>query len=166
VLSARGTTEDRITGLADGADDYLPKPFSPAELALRVHRVLARGATSPLHENTPTVVHGDLVLDRARHVVTVAGEQARLTAVEFRLLGALLDASGRVLTRDQLLDAVYGNDQDSVLDRTIDVHIGRLRDKLHDSAERPRHIETVRGLGYRAADVQDGAQPGPGRDTA
>jgi DNA-binding response OmpR family regulator len=165
VLSARGTTEDRIAGLADGADDYLPKPFSPAELALRVHRVLARGAAPPSHEATPPLVHGDLLLDRARHVVTVAGEQARLTAVEFRLLGALLDAGGRVLTRDQLLDAVYGNDQDSVLDRTIDVHIGRLRDKLHDSAERPRHIETVRGLGYRAADVPDGVQPGHGRGT-
>jgi DNA-binding response OmpR family regulator len=153
VLSARGTTADRITGLGDGADDYLPKPFSPAELALRVRRVLARGATPQPPESARPLVHGDLVLDRARHLVFVAGKPVRMTAVEFRLLAALLDAAGRVLTRDQLLDAVYGQDQDSVLDRTIDVHIGRLRVKLQDSAERPSHIETVRGLGYRAADL-------------
>ncbi len=164
VLSARGTTADRITGLGEGADDYLPKPFSPAELTLRVRRVLARSASPvPPPESTPPLMHGDLVVDRARHSVTVAGKSARLTAVEFRLLAALLDAAGRVLTRDQLLDAVYGHDQDSVLDRTIDVHVGRLRDKLHDSAERPRYVETVRGLGYRAADLPHTVANGPGR---
>jgi DNA-binding response OmpR family regulator len=157
VLSARGTTANRIAGLGDGADDYLPKPFSPAELALRVRRVLARGASPQPPESAPPLAHGDLALDRARHLVSVAGKPVRLTAVEFRLLAALLDAAGRVLTRDQLLDAVYGQDQDSVLDRTIDVHIGRLRDKLQDSPERPRHIETVRGLGYRAADLPQAA---------
>jgi DNA-binding response OmpR family regulator len=156
VLSARGTTSDRITGLIEGADDYVPKPFSPAELALRVRRVLAR-ATSPEPASMPPTLHGDLVLDPARHSVTVAGEPVRLTAVEFRLLAALLDAAGRILTRDQLLDAVYGHDQDSVLDRTIDVHVGRLRDKLHDSAERPRYVETVRGLGYRATEPHEAA---------
>jgi DNA-binding response OmpR family regulator len=161
MLSARGTTSDRITGLGDGADDYLPKPFSPAELALRVRRVLGRARAAGPSESQAPIVHGDLVLDPARHRVTLAGKPVSLTAVEFRLLAALLDASGRVLTRDQLLDAVYGHDEDSVLDRTIDVHVGRLRDKLHDSAEHPRYVETVRGLGYRAAD-----QPGAGTATA
>jgi len=167
ILSARGLVDDRITGLAAGADDYLPKPFSPAELVLRVQRILERtdgaggaggsggdgGAREPIR-------HGDLVLDPARHEVRIAGRTVPLTAVEFRLLSTLLEADGRVLTRDQLLDAVYGQDEAEILDRTVDVHVGRLRDKLGDDAEHPRYVATVRGVGYRAAPLpEDGGAP-------
>ena len=151
VLSARGTTSDRITGLGEGADDYLPKPFSPAELVLRVKRVLARASPAESPASDMPLKLGDLVVDRARHVVTVGGRAAELTTVEFRLLCTLLEAGGRVLSRDQLLDAVYGVDAEEILDRTIDVHIGRLRDKLGDDADNPRYVITVRGVGYRAA---------------
>jgi DNA-binding response OmpR family regulator len=153
VLSARGTTIDRIAGLEDGADDYLPKPFSPAELVVRVKAILRRtgAATEPARPSTGAIHHHDLVLDPARHEVTVGGSPVQLTHVEFRLLQTLLEADGRVLSRDQLLDAVYGADQNEVLDRTIDVHIRRLRDKLGDDPDAPRYVATVRGAGYRSA---------------
>ena len=156
ILSARGLTDDRITGLAAGADDYLPKPFSPAELVLRVERILDRsgvggpGASEPIKG---LINHGDLVVDRDRHEVRAGEQPVTLTSIEFRLLVALLEADGRVLSRDQLLVAVYGEDEAGILDRTVDVHIGRLRDKLGDDAERPRYIATVRGHGYRAAPI-------------
>ena len=156
ILSARGLVDDRIAGLAAGADDYLPKPFSPAELVLRVQRILERtgndAAVVAGAEREP-IHHGDLVLDRERHEVRVRDRPVALTAVEFRLLATLLEADGRVLTRDQLLDAVYGQDESEILDRTVDVHIGRLRDKLGDDADAPRYVATVRGVGYRAAPV-------------
>jgi len=169
ILSARGLVDDRITGLAAGADDYLPKPFSPAELVLRVQRILDRTGDGPAtgpdsggvaRSNGP-IRHGDLVLDRERHEVRVGGRLVTLTVLEFRLLAALLEAHGRVLSRDQLLDAVYGQDEAEILDRTVDVHIGRLRDKLGDDADAPRYVATVRGVGYRAAplpDAPDGAE--------
>ncbi len=146
VLSARGMLSDRIRGFEDGADDYLPKPFSPAELVLRVKSILRRQT-----EDSSPIVHGDLVVDPARYEVRRSGTPVELTRVEFQLLLALLEADGRVLTRDQLLDAVYGHDASDVMDRTIDVHVGRLREKLSDDAESPRYIATVRGVGYRAA---------------
>jgi DNA-binding response OmpR family regulator len=166
VLSARGTTLDRIAGLEDGADDYLPKPFSPAELVVRVKAILRR-ATPSLVADTSTggtpaetdrpdgkpISHNDLVLDPARHEVRIGGRLVGLTHVEFRLLQTLLEADGRVLSRDQLLDAVWGSDQSEVLDRTIDVHIRRLRDKLGDDPDAPRYVATVRGAGYRSAPV-------------
>ncbi len=153
ILSARGSTIDRIAGLEDGADDYLPKPFSPAELVLRVRSILRRSmAGSPDGDaGRRPLSHGDLLVDLDRHEVTRDGQEIPLTRVEFRLLQTILEADGRVLTRDQLLDAVYGHDQADVLDRTVDVHIGRLRDKLGDDAEDPRYVATVRGVGYRAA---------------
>lgn len=165
VLSARGSTLDRIGGLEDGADDYLPKPFSPAELVLRVKAILRRADTDSRDPAAATrsaavsgpIGHADLRLDPDRYEVSQAGRIVPLTRVEFRLLQVLLEADGRVLSRDQLLDAVYGQDQTDVLDRTIDVHIGRLRDKLGDDAERPRYVMTVRGVGYRAAPVPAGA---------
>lgn len=152
ILSARGTTSDRIEGLEEGADDYLPKPFSPSELVLRVKRILERTgrAGETAVSERPVLRHGDLMLDRDRHELSVAGRPVALTAAEFRLLVALLEAHGRVLTRDKLMDAVYGP-AEAVLDRTIDVHVGRLREKLGDDAGRPRFIATVRGVGYRAA---------------
>lgn len=150
ILSARGTVSDRIEGLEEGADDYLPKPFSPAELVLRVRRVLER-----IEERLPSpgrapIRHGDLLVDPDRHEVSVGGRPVTLTPAEFRLLTALLEAGGRVLDRNQLMDAVYGPEE-AVLDRTIDVHVGRLRDKLGDDADEPRYVATVRGVGYRAA---------------
>ena len=165
VLSARGSTMDRIAGLADGADDYLPKPFSPAELVLRVKSILRRTGLETTVDGGPdrtagarsTLIHDDLVIDRERFEVTRAGSAIPLTRVEFRLLAALIEADGRVLNRDQLLDAVYGNDQADVLDRTIDVHVGRLRDKLGDDADHPRYVATVRGIGYRAAPIRSAA---------
>jgi DNA-binding response OmpR family regulator len=163
VLSARSSTIDRIAGLEDGADDYLPKPFSPAELVLRVKSILRRAA--PTVDVTPTaraapgaasfagpvLRHGDLTIDPSRHEVRRGDQAIDLTRVEFRLLSAILGADGRVLSRDQLLDAVYGQDAADVLDRTIDVHIRRLRDKLDDDPDAPRYVQTVRGVGYRAA---------------
>jgi two-component system alkaline phosphatase synthesis response regulator PhoP len=167
VLSARGTTIDRIAGLEDGADDYLPKPFSPAELVVRVKAILRRAAvTAPQAAPAPAtgavpsvrlaggrIAHNGLILDPERHEVAVGGSMIQLTHVEFRLLQALLEADGRVLSRDQLLDAVWGTDQAEVLDRTVDVHIRRLRDKLGDDPEMPRYVATVRGAGYRSAPV-------------
>ena len=159
MLSARGSTVDRIAGLEDGADDYLPKPFSPAELVLRVKSILRRSearfdaSESQAGATTirPPLRRADLVVDADRYEVTRAGATIPLTRVEFRLLLAILDADGRVLSRDQLLDAVYGHDGAEILDRTVDVHVGRLREKLGDDAEQPRYVATVRGVGYRAA---------------
>ncbi len=168
VLSARSSTIDRIAGLEDGADDYLPKPFSPAELVLRVKSILRR--TTPAVAAPPrsasmatpsappagtaerTIRFADLTVDPARHEVRRDdGAIIDLTRVEFRLLTSILREDGRVLSRDQLLDAVYGHEAVDVLDRTIDVHIRRLRDKLDDDPDQPRYIQTVRGIGYRAA---------------
>ena len=164
VLSARGTTIDRIAGLEDGADDYLPKPFSPAELVVRVKAILRRsaaagapseataaGASSGARPGGSRISHNGLVLDPERHDVTIDGSEIQLTHVEFRILQTLLEADGRVLSRDQLLDAVWGAEQAEVLDRTVDVHIRRLRDKLGDDPDAPRWVATVRGAGYRSA---------------
>ena len=161
VLSARGLTSDRIEGLSVGADDYLAKPFSPAELALRVRRLLERAAPADRARATserPILRLGDLAVDRDRHEVRVADRVIDLSPTGFRLLVALLEADGRVLTRDGLLDALYGQDDDGVLDRTIDANIRRLRVQLGDDAEEPRYIATVRGVGYRA--VTRGEGPG------
>jgi DNA-binding response OmpR family regulator len=174
MLSARGSIVDRIAGLEEGADDYLPKPFSPAELVLRVKSILRRSAlaTAPDALETPTVsthppLHrADLVVDADRHEVTRAGQVIALTRVEFRLLLAILEADGRVLSRDQLLDAVYGHDGADVLDRTVDVHVGRLRDKLGDNADQPRYVATVRGVGYRAAPPATAAAASAAASTA
>jgi DNA-binding response OmpR family regulator len=155
VLSARSSTIDRIAGLEDGADDYLPKPFSPAELVLRVKSILRRAIPTAAAETAfpaqPVLRHADLTIDPSRHEVRRGDQAIELTRVEFRLLSAILGADGRVLSRDQLLDAVYGHDAAEVLDRTIDVHIRRLRDKLNDDPDAPRYVQTVRGVGYRAA---------------
>ncbi len=174
MISARGTTADRIAGLTEGADDYLPKPFSPAELVVRVKRILERstgeaigrpGATAGSPQ--PVLRLGDLELDVDRHEVTVAGRAISLTALEFRCLRVLVEAEGRVLTRDGLMDTVYGESNAFVLDRSIDAVVTRLRRKLGDDAGQPRYVVTVRGVGYRAGtggeSRRDAGQPAQSR---
>ncbi len=153
ILSARGAVADRIQGLSEGADDYLPKPFSPAELVLRVKTILRRAErpASATPASDEVLELANLALDAGRHRVTVDGDDVVLSAVELRLLAALLDADGRVLSRMQLLDAVYGEAEGEVTDRAIDQYVKRLREKLGDDPAAPRYVETVRGTGYRAA---------------
>src|SRR2546427_6915 len=129
------------------------------EREARVNAILRRtNAAGEGRPARPAVIHwSDLVIDRDRYEVRQAGRPLGLTAAEFRLLAAILQADGRVLSRELLLDVLYGVTQADALDRTIDVHIGRLRDKLGDDADRPRYIATVRGIGYRAAGLAQGA---------
>ena len=151
MLSARGAVADRVYGIHEGADDYLAKPFSPAELIVRVKAVLRRSSESNgAHTARGVLEHIDLLIDLDRVEVRQAGEAVSLTPAEFRLLVALVQARGRVLTRQALLDSLYGHSQGDALERTVDVHIGRLRDKLGEEIGAPRYIITVRGLGYRA----------------
>ena len=155
MLTARSSLPERIIGLEKGADDYLPKPFSPAELVVRVKAILRRveqpAASAAPSPKATTLMQNDLTIDTERYEVRRGDELVPLTPVEFKLLVTLVAADGRALTRDQLLDAVYGSDDGDVLDRTIDVHVGRLREKLGDDAEQPLYVMTVRGVGYRAA---------------
>ncbi len=157
VLSARSSTIDRIAGLEDGADDYLPKPFSPAELVLRVKSILRRAAPAGAEPPTNTVGTVQSFATATSRSIRPATRSAAGTtpstsrASSSDCSSAILGADGRVLSRDQLLDAVYGQDAADVLDRTIDVHIRRLRDKLDDDPDAPRYVQTVRGVGYRAA---------------
>ena len=155
VLSARGSTGDRILGLTEGADDYLPKPFSPAELVARVRTILRRTERDALDSLAADVRYriGELTVDVARHAVTVGGREVPLSVLELRLLIALLDADGRILTRDQLLDAIHGTAEADVTDRAIDVYVKRLREKLGDDPASPSYVATVRGAGYRAAGI-------------
>jgi two-component system phosphate regulon response regulator PhoB len=142
MLTARGDEVDRVVGLELGADDYVSKPFSPRELTLRIKAVLRRGDGAP----PPVVLEaGGIRLDRAAHLVQLAGEPLALTATEFRLLQLLLERQGRVQSRPQLLSEVWGYAED-VDSRTVDTHVRRLRRKLGAEAER---IETVIGVGYR-----------------
>lgn len=149
VLSARSSVGDRIVGLSEGADDYLPKPFSPAELVVRVRTILRRTERAPA--SGVVLVLADLEVDADRHEARVAGRPVPLSTLELRLLAALLDADGRVLGRDRLLDAIHGEGEGDVLDRAIDQYVKRLREKLGDDPAAPRYVATVRGAGYRAA---------------
>ena len=144
MLTAKTDEVDRIVGLELGADDYLAKPFSPKELVARVRAVLRRARPTPL--SRPINV-GEVSLDAARHSVTVGGRPVELTPKEFDLLQTLLEAAGRVLSREHLLNRVWGYARaDEIESRTVDVHIRRLRAKL--GAEE-RRIATIKGVGYR-----------------
>ncbi len=146
MLTSKAAEIDRVLGLELGADDYVTKPFSPRELVLRVKALLRRGA---LPEKTEEVIQiGELVIDIPRHLVTVHGKRIELTATEFKLLTVLAQRRGRVQSRDQLLRDVW--EYDNLIDtRTVDTHMRRLREKLGRSA---RHLDTVRGVGYRFLD--------------
>jgi two-component system alkaline phosphatase synthesis response regulator PhoP len=146
MLTARGSVQDRIGGFGEGADDYLVKPFAPSELVARVRAILRR---APLEINGRHLRHGDLDIDLDRHEVRQDGRLIELSALEFRLLAALVQADGHVLSRDRLLDVLSGPDAEGVLERSVDVYVGRLRSKLGDDPERPRYVATVRGAGYR-----------------
>jgi DNA-binding response OmpR family regulator len=150
IMSARGAVADRVYGIHEGADDYLAKPFSPAELVVRVKAVLRRATDDRSGASHGILEHADHAIDLDRVEVKRAGESLPLTPAEFRLLVALVQARGRVMTRQALLDSLYGAHQGDALERTVDVHIGRLRDKLGEELDTPRYIMTVRGLGYRA----------------
>ena len=145
LLTARGGEADRVDGLRLGADDYIPKPFSPAELVLRARAVLRRTLQEPPQPRRQVLRAGPLVVDLDAARAEVAGQPIELTPIEFRLLQVLAERSGRVQSRRQLLQAVWDTNAD-ITTRTVDMHVLRLRAKLGDAA---RLLETVRGFGYR-----------------
>lgn len=155
MLTAKAEEIDRIIGLEVGADDYLTKPFSPRELVARVRAMLRRprqsSAAVAAEPDIPAPQHfGDLIIDHGRREATIAGVVAPLTPLEFALLTTLAAQPGRVYTRTQLLERVWGQDYFGD-DHVVDVHIANLRKKLGDEPNMPRFVETVRGVGYRFA---------------
>ena len=154
LLTSRREEVDRIRGLSLGADDYLTKPFSPAELTLRVGAILRR-IGAPQVASGSLLTAGPITVDRAAHRATLAGDDLDLTATEYRLLVTLLERRGRVQSRPQLLESVW-DAQPDIQTRTVDMHVQRLRAKLGDEG---RMIETVRGFGYRFAAADRDAKP-------
>jgi len=154
MLTARGEEMDRIVGLEIGADDYLPKPFSPRELQARLRAILRRGKSARRGDEAG-FRFGRLQIDRESRMVRVDGEERALTSYQFDLLVALADHAGRVLNRERLMDLVKGAELEA-FDRSIDVHISRIRSAIEDDPKRPRRILTVRGAGYVFAKKQDG----------
>lgn len=147
LLTARSGDADKVVGLDSGADDYVVKPFSPRELMARVRAQLRRHR--PTAEDEPILAADGLELDPNAVEVTLDGAPLPLTPFEFRILHALMRRPGRVFSRDDLIDAIHGEDDPGIFDRTIDVHLGRLRRKLGDDAAQPRFIATVRTVGYK-----------------
>ena len=154
MLTAKGDPFDRVVGLEMGADDYLPKPFEPRELLARLRAVLRRPRS--VDSTAPVLLRfGRLEIDRGARAVLLDGGACSLTAYQFDLLAALAERAGRVLSRDQLIDALKGEAHEP-FDRSIDVHIARLRAIIEDNPKHPRRIITVRGSGYVFARIQDG----------
>jgi DNA-binding response OmpR family regulator len=151
MLTARGDDTDRIVGLELGADDYLPKPFNPRELLARLRAVLRRRQEAPAR---PVLRFGRLEIDRAERVVRVEGQERPLTSYQFDLLVALAESAGRVLSRDSLMQRVRGGTAEA-FDRSIDVHVSRIRAAVEDDPRHPRRILTVRGVGYVFARSHD-----------
>ncbi len=150
MLTAREEEIDRVTGLSLGADDYLVKPFSPRELVARVKAILRR--VYPVAPQTEdSIFYGDLELDLSKHRVLCEGKPVSLTASEYRLLATLMKAPGRVFSRNELLDVLH-EDGEIVIDRVVDVHIGKLRQKIEKQPSLPQYIMTVRGFGYAFSD--------------
>ncbi|PIT71321.1 response regulator [Limnohabitans sp. B9-3] len=159
MLTAKGDPMDRIVGLEIGADDYLPKPFEPRELLARIRAVLRRHGLGESPDGGPNSSHqllkfGALELDRDARLVTVHGKACELTSYQFDLLWVLAERAGRVLSRDQIMEAVRGRELEA-FDRSIDVHMGRIRAAIEDDAKSPKRILTVRGVGYVFAKHQD-----------
>ncbi|OGV61265.1 MAG: DNA-binding response regulator [Lentisphaerae bacterium RIFOXYC12_FULL_60_16] len=148
MVTARGEETDIVTGLELGADDYIPKPFSNRVLVARIHAVIRRKKETAVDPNTPIRIH-DLTIHPGRHEVICRQERIELTATEFRLLGVLARRPGWVMTRDQIVNAVKGEDY-PVTERSVDVQIVGLRRKL---GKRGAYIETVRGVGYRFSET-------------
>ena len=147
MVTARGDDADKIVGLELGADDYLAKPFNPRELLARIRAVLRRAEPG----EQARFQSGGLSIDFAAREVLVDGARQTLTAHEFELLVALAKNAGRVLTRDQLLAQMKGDHADDAFDRSIDVHVSRLRQKIEPDPRHPRYVKTVRGAGYLLA---------------
>lgn len=145
MLTAKGDETDRVIGLELGADDYIPKPFSPREVVARIKAILRRSRGAPGAPEAQALVCGDLRMDVARHEVRYKGKAVSLTSKEFRILRALLSSGGRVLSREAILSKAWGEDT-HVIDRTVDVHIANLRQKIPFLA---RAIETVKDAGYK-----------------
>lgn len=160
MLTAKGDPMDRIVGLEIGADDYLPKPFEPRELLARIRAVLRRGgetgngAGGVAGSGQKVMRFGSLEIDRDARTVTVSGNLCELTSYQFDLLVALAERSGRVLSRDQIMEAVRGRELEA-FDRSIDVHMGRIRSAIELDPKDPKRILTVRGVGYVFAKQQD-----------
>lgn len=155
MLTAKGDPMDRVIGLEVGADDYLAKPFEPRELLARIRAILRRQQAGALQATNHDVLRfGSLEIDRSARTVTVAGRSADLTSYQFDLLAAMAERAGRVLTRDQIMEAVRGRELEA-FDRSIDVHIGRIRAAIESDIKNPRRILTVRGVGYVFAKQQD-----------
>ncbi len=148
MVTARDSEIDKVVGLEIGADDYVTKPYSPRELVARVRAVLRRQVGDGGELVPPTLSAGPVRMDIDRHVVTVNGESVQLPLKEFELLELLLRNAGRVLTRGQLIDRVWGADYVGDT-KTLDVHVKRLRSKIEPEPSTPRYIVTVRGLGYK-----------------
>ena len=148
ILSAREEEVDRVSGLTLGADDYVVKPFSPRELVARVKAILRRGRLTRTEVKKLLSFEG-LVLDREKRKVTLDGNPVSLTPHEFNLLQALMDSPGKVFTRDELLARLYPRHEAIVIDRVVDVHVGKLRQKIEKDPSNPKYILTVRGVGYQ-----------------
>ena len=153
MLTAKGDPMDRIVGLELGADDYLPKPFEPRELLARIRAILRRRGEGAAPA-AKLLRFGTLEIDRDARSVTVAGQPCELTSYQFDLLIALAERAGRVLTRDQIMEAVRGRELEA-FDRSIDVHMGRIRAAIEVDPKNPKRILTVRGVGYVFAKQQD-----------
>ena len=157
MLTAKGDPMDRIVGLEIGADDYLPKPFEPRELLARIRAVLRRGGDSgnnAIGGSHKILRFGSLEIDRDARAVSVSGNPCELTSYQFDLLVTLAERAGRVLSRDQIMEAVRGRELEA-FDRSIDVHMGRIRGAIELDAKDPKRILTVRGVGYVFAKQQD-----------
>jgi two-component system phosphate regulon response regulator OmpR len=150
MLTARGDAMDRVVGLELGADDYLPKPFEPRELLARLKAILRRGSTKA---KSPVLRFGRLEIDRDARTVRVEGKERTITSLQFALLVTLAENSGRVLSRDALMDLMKGEKLEAY-DRSIDVHVSRIRAAIEDDPKKPRRIITVRGAGYVFAKQQ------------
>ncbi len=151
MLTARGDAMDRIIGLEIGADDYLPKPFEPRELLARLKAIMRRGRGDVKNR---TLLFGRLEIDRDAREVRLGGKPCDLTSHQFALLETLAGAAGRVLSRDSLMEALKGTSLEA-FDRSIDVHISRIRSEIEDNPKKPKRVITVRGAGYLFARMQD-----------